>query len=82
MRARTTEAFVYVGAEPAGHGLRPLRVIRLWLQRQRQRTELLQMSERELKELGLTPSDQRWIATTAFWRYPPFHGSSPSNNDL
>lgn len=41
-------------------------------ERKRQRRELSQLSDRDLRELGLSPTDRRWIVGRKFWRNYPF----------
>lgn len=38
----------------------------------RQRRELSRLSDRDLRELGLSPTDRRWIVGKKFWRNYPF----------
>jgi uncharacterized protein YjiS (DUF1127 family) len=40
--------------------------------RGRQRRELSQLSDRDLREMGLSPTDRRWIVGSAFWKKHPF----------
>lgn len=47
-------------------------VLHSWRQRRREREELARMTERDLKDIGLTPADQRWISRQPFWKYYPF----------
>lgn len=59
---------------PAGAPERPrlLAMLRLWTRRWRQRRhmrrELTELSESELRDLGLTFSEAKAIAATPFWR--------------
>jgi uncharacterized protein YjiS (DUF1127 family) len=46
--------------------------VRLLLQRRRERDELARMTVFELKDLGLTPSDQRSLLRAPFWKCYPF----------
>jgi uncharacterized protein YjiS (DUF1127 family) len=47
-------------------------LLRLWIERRRQREELLRLSELDLRDIGLTPADRSWIARDPFWRSHPF----------
>jgi uncharacterized protein YjiS (DUF1127 family) len=63
---------------PAGSGgfvhaagaalLRPLETVILWQERVRERRQLLQMSDRLLKDIGLTRVDAMIEADKPFWR--------------
>jgi uncharacterized protein YjiS (DUF1127 family) len=41
-------------------------------ERRRQCRELSRLSDRDLRELGLSPTDRRWIVGRKFWRKHPF----------
>jgi uncharacterized protein YjiS (DUF1127 family) len=47
-------------------------IFHLWRQRRREREELARMSEIELKDLSLTPADQRALLRAPFWKCHPF----------
>ena len=47
-------------------------MFRLWRQRRTEREELACMTELELKDLSLTPADQRALLRMPFWKYYPF----------
>ncbi len=43
------------------------RTVRTWLAYRRDRRILSQLTELELQDLGLTPSDRSWLARRRFW---------------
>ena len=47
-------------------------MFRLWRRRRIEREELARMTEFELKDLSLTPADQRALLRAPFWNYHPF----------
>jgi len=56
--------------------------LRLWRQRRREREELARMTEMELKDLSLTPNDQRALLQARFWKCYPFAEGRDRANDL
>lgn len=47
---------------------RPIAVLRLWLRRIGESDELRAMSDREMRDLGISRYDAEHAARTAFWR--------------
>ena len=44
------------------------RTLAAWQRRLRERDELVHLDARELKDIGLTPSEAQWLADKPFWR--------------
>jgi uncharacterized protein YjiS (DUF1127 family) len=42
--------------------------VRVWLKRIRERRELAVLSERELRDIGVTPAEVFWETEKPFWR--------------
>ncbi|HEX7969332.1 MAG TPA: DUF1127 domain-containing protein, partial [Stellaceae bacterium] len=54
----------------ASEGLiaRIARIVAAWHRRARDREQLARLSERELRDIGMTPGDAAWECAKPFWR--------------
>ena len=78
MRARTASLVRPLAAFDATTFARHAGAIfRAWRRRRRERAELARMTDRELREIGLAPSDRKWVARGAFWKNHPFAAARP-----
>lgn len=51
-----------------GLNRRIARTLRRWRQRMREREALLQLSYRDMRDIGATPAEISWEASQPFWR--------------
>ena len=47
---------------------RVARIVAEWRRRVRDREQLARLSERELRDIGMTPGDAAWECAKPFWR--------------
>ena len=58
----------FVGRRMAAAGGRAAEIVLLWMERARQRRELAELSDRMLRDIGLTRTDAWAEADKPFWR--------------
>ena len=60
----------YVTGGAIGLAQRTARTLRLWRRRMRDREALLQLTFRDMRDIGATPADVAWEVSQPFWREP------------
>ena len=63
-------AWHWIAKLRSGLGIKKLVPVSLvrWSQSVRQRRELAEMTELELQDVGMTPSDRAWLTNLPFWK--------------